>query len=486
VVHGGLQRAIGFGAVNLITAAAAVLLLRHLGVASFGRYGTVMALLTIVQGVSDAGLGMTGARELSMQPSVEDRRELLAHLIGLRVVLSAAGILVAIVFSVAAGYTATMVQGTALAGAGIFVLSVQGALLLPLTVGLQNVKLAANDVLRQVVLAGCFVALSLAGASLLPFFGAQLVAALVVLIITPFMLPREHLVRPRWVASELRTLGVKTLPLAVAGTLTVVYFRLLVILMSVLEPSALQIGYYVTSERVIEIFLGLPIMLVGVVLPVLSVSSRDDTGRLQYVNFRMTQTMALLGVLFALILATGAQPIMLALGGKQYLGAATALRIQGLALITVFISAAWNTTLIGMGRTRALAICSLIAVVAVAVFGGAFIPMWQAKGAAIAAVAADVVFCGSIYVFIRRGGAAGAFTAGPFVRIALCAVPGVLVAVVGPLPAAINCVIAASAYVLLAGLLAALPPELSDWIRSMRQLLGRRGSLRTPEKGGRR
>jgi O-antigen/teichoic acid export membrane protein len=473
VVHGGVQRTIGFGAVNLITAAAAVLLLRHLGVANFGRYGTVMALLTVVQGVSDAGLGLTGSRELSMLHGLEERRALLSHLIGLRVILSAAGVLLAVGFAAVAGYPATMVEGTALAGAGIFLLSVQGSLLLPLTVELQNWKLAINDVLRQVVLAGCFVVLVIAGASLLPFFAAQLVAAIVVLLLTPLLLRREHIVRPRWTTGRLRALAWTTLPLAVSGTLIVLYFRLLVVLISVIESSALQVGYYVTSERVIEIFLNLPVMLVGVVLPVLSVSSRDNRGRLQYVTFRMTQTMFLIGVLLALILATGARPIMLVLGGHQYLHAAAVLRIQGLALITVFTAGAWSTTLIGMGRTRALAICSVIAVAAVGGFGGAFISLWHAKGAAVAAVAADVVFCASLYVPIRRGGAAAFLKPGPFLRIALCTIPGILAAVFLPLPAAVNCVIAACAYVALAGALGAMPPELSDRMRAaLRRLTG--------------
>jgi O-antigen/teichoic acid export membrane protein len=68
----------------------AVLLLRHLGVDDFGRYGTVMALLGIVQGISDAGLTMTGSRELAVRAG-EERRELLAHLLGLRILVTGAG-----------------------------------------------------------------------------------------------------------------------------------------------------------------------------------------------------------------------------------------------------------------------------------------------------------------------------------------------------------------------------------------------------------
>ncbi len=184
--------------------------------------------------------------------------------------------------------------------------------------------------------------------------------------------------------------------------------------------------------------------------------------------------MALIGVLLALILGTGARPILLALGGAQYLDAANVLRIQGIALITVFVSAAWNTTLIGMNRTRALALCSAIGVAAVALLGGVLIPTQHARGAAIAAVVADIVLCGSIYVFVWRAGAARAFQARPFVRIAVCAVPGIVIALLSPLPDAVNCVLAASAYVVLTGPLGALPPEISDRIRSLLHRRGRR------------
>ena len=60
-----MQRATGFVAVNLLTAIGAVVLLRYLGVEDFGRYGTVLALLSIVYGISDAGLTMTASRELA-------------------------------------------------------------------------------------------------------------------------------------------------------------------------------------------------------------------------------------------------------------------------------------------------------------------------------------------------------------------------------------------------------------------------------------
>ena len=255
VVRGGIQRAGGFVALNLITAGAAVLLLRYLGVDQYGRYGTVMALLAIVQGVTDAGLSLTGSRELSIARTDSERREVLAHLIGLRIILSAVGLVLAVGFAAAAGYSKVMVAGTAIAGTGILVLSVQSSVLLPLTVELRNSRLALNDFLRQVVLVGCFVAFVIANGSLLSIFLAQLIAGLAMLVLTPVIVGRHRLVRPRWTRAQMRTLTSRTLPLAISGALIAMYFRVIVILISLLDSSAQQIGYYVTSERIIELFL---------------------------------------------------------------------------------------------------------------------------------------------------------------------------------------------------------------------------------------
>ena len=467
-MRGGLQRTAGFVGVNLLIALTAVLLLRHLGVKDFGRYGTVMALLAIVQGISDAGLSLTGSRELSIRSSEEGRRELLGHLLGLRILLTSAGLAVAVVFALAAGYDRELVEGTALAGCGVFLLSVQAAMLLPLVVELRNGRLTVSEVLRQALLAACFLVLVLTDAPLLSFFAAQLVAAALVLLITPLLLYRRHLVWPQWTRSRLRELALMTLPLAISAVLSVLYFRILVIVMSLLENDSTAIGYYVTSTRIVELFLGLPSMLVGVVLPVLSVAARDDPGRLRYVTLRTTQAMFLLGVLVALVVGAGARPIVLLLGGDEYAGAVPVIQIQCIALVTIFVAGAWTTTLVGMGRARTLAVCTAIGVVAVVILGASLIPPFGAQGAAIAAVVGDVIFCGAAYAALRGAGPGRGLPPGPFARIAVAAIPALLVAVASPLPAVVNAAIVAMLFPLLAAALGGVPPELIDRLRAVR------------------
>jgi O-antigen/teichoic acid export membrane protein len=462
VVAGGAQRVVAFGVINLITAAAALLLLRYLGVRNFGRYGTVMALMAIVQGVTDGGLTLTGARELSLRSSQAERADLLGNLIGLRILFTGVGVLAGVLFALAVGYSATLVEGTALVGISVFLLSVQSSTLLQLTVDLENSRLAVNDVLRQLVLTLAFVALVIAGTGLVPFFAASPAAALIVFACTPWLLAGRPMVRPRWRGVALRALTAKTLPLALFGVLSVVYFRVLVILMSVLQSSALQLGYYVTSARVMETFLGIPVVLIGVVLPVLSVSARDDLGRLQYVTMRLTESMGWLGVLLAVVLGTGARSILLVFGGSQYTAAAPILQIQCLALITIFVTAAWTTALVGMGRTRDLAIATMIGLVAVVVVGSILITADGARGAAVAAVVADVLYCMSAGVYVRRGTGRQAIHAAAAARLAVSALPALVLAATPILPNAIACIVATLLFLVLSLVLGAIPPEIID------------------------
>jgi O-antigen/teichoic acid export membrane protein len=457
VVRGGLQRGAGFLAINLLTGVTAIVLLRHLGVEDFGRYGIVMALLAIVQGVSDAGLSMTGARELAIREG-DQRRELLAHLLGLRVLLTTGGILAAVGFAALAGYGDVLVLGTALAGGGVLLLSVQAE-------ELRNGRLTLNEVLRQAILLVGFLVLVAAGASLAWFFTAQLVAAALVMAITPLVLGRRHLVWPRWTPAQLRELTRVTLPLAISGVLSIVYFRLLVVLVSLLEDSATDVGYYVTSTRVVELFLALPMMLVSVVLPVLSVAARDDEGRLRYVTLRLAQALGLLGVLLALVLGAGADPLIRLLGGEEYAGAAPVLQIQCIALVTIFLVGGWTTTLVGMGRTRALVVTTAIGVAAVLVFGLLLIPPFGAQGAAVAAVAGDVVYCAAVFVALRRAGPGRGLPPGPLLRVIAAAAPPLLIALFSPLPPAADALIVAVLFPVLAAAFGAVPPELTDRVR---------------------
>ena len=173
VVRGGLYRGVGFAISTALGLATAVLLLRYLGVDDFGRYATVTAVLGIVAGVTDAGLTAVGSREVSVARSAAERGQVMDSLLVLRLAAATIGVLVAIGFTVLAGYEGVVVAGTALGGIGIILISVQSLLTVPIWVELRVATLTALEVLRNLLTLAGVAALVVVGAGLLAFFGVQ-------------------------------------------------------------------------------------------------------------------------------------------------------------------------------------------------------------------------------------------------------------------------------------------------------------------------
>ena len=202
VVRGGLYRVIGFGVVNLLGIASTIVLLHHLGVDDFGRYGTVIALVGIASGLADAGLNMTGSRELALLPAGPGRQRLLGALLGVRLLLLTTAAIAALLFALAVGYDSTMVVGTALAAVGAVLIGAQSTLTLPLVVDLRNALMSINEVLKQVILVAAVVVFAAAGASLTPFFAVQIMvyagAVMVLFIFIIALLNPAEEDRPRF------------------------------------------------------------------------------------------------------------------------------------------------------------------------------------------------------------------------------------------------------------------------------------------------
>ena len=469
VVQGGFARSAGFVATNLLSVGGAVLLLRYLGLDDFGRFGVVMALVNIVYGISDAGLSLTGSRELAILPDDKARRTMLSHLLAMRIALTSVGVLAAVGFAVLAGYDSELVVGTAVAGVGIFLASVQSSMLLPLNVELRNTRIAINEVLRQAVLVAAFGVLTLAGAGLIAFFAAQVFVGCVLLLATLVLLERRHFAVPRWSGRQMRALLGVALPIAIANVLGIMYMRILVILMSLLAASEAEVGNYVTSTRVVELVAGLPFLLVSVVLPVQAVAALHDPERVRYITARMTETMAVGGLLVALFVSFAAAPIVLVLGGDEYAGAVPVLQIQCLGVVAIFLAAAWNPAIVALGHAKSLIATTGAGLLVVVVAGVVLIPPYDAQGAAVAAALADLALCVATYIALRRSSPRAQLAGGRLARIALAAVPAIAVGLVPGVPDALSAVAASAVFVGAALALKAIPSELLDGARALRQ-----------------
>lgn len=423
-MRGGLIRAVGYGISTALGLATAVLLLRHLGVEDFGRYATVMAVLGIVAGVTDAGLTAVGSRELSVARTAVERVHILNNLLLLRVVGASLGVAAAVGFTVVAGYDGVVIAGTAVGGVGVVLISAQSMLTVPIWVGLRIVSLTSLEVLRNLLTLGGVAILVLAGAGLLPFFGVQLAVALVLIPVTLFL---AHVglrfaggVRRSVLASLLR----ETLPLAVAFAMSVIYFRVLVVLVSLLSTDV-QTGLFGTSFRIFEMLLALPVLVLSVALPLLSVAGDEDESRLTNALQSMTEASLLVATLLVVGIAILADPGIRLVGGDEYADAASILRIQALALIPLFFVQTWQLGLIAGRAQRAMAVANGLALALVLVLGLALVPGGGAEAAAWVAVGAESALALFLWIALSRMGTGVAPSLWFSWKVALAAAPAV-------------------------------------------------------------
>ena len=400
VIRGGVMRAAASVAGILIGVGTAALLLHHLGVPESGRYVTVMSLVAIAGSIADAGLNVTGSRDLAMSDPAESRT-LIANLLGLRLLVAPPALLLLVAFALIAGYPSRMVAGTALAGTGLLILATADAALLRLTVELRSGWLAFVDLLKQAVtLVGVAVLVAL-GSRLTPLFAVQIVVGLSVVAITPVLAGRDAFPRPRFDRSAQRRLLTRGLPVAAAVVLGQLYFRLVIVLMSLIS-SAKQVGYFGGALRAMETLVGVPVLVAGAALPLLAAAAQDDRARLRYAIEGLSQGAVIAGVLVVIVTVRAAAPLMALIGGPSFRPTGAVLRIQVGSLVFIALYTIWSISLIALGRQRDLILANAIALVGVGAAAAVLVPTFAALGAASATVGGDALLASLIYWRLRR------------------------------------------------------------------------------------
>jgi O-antigen/teichoic acid export membrane protein len=472
VVHGSALR-LGANLGALVFAlATATLLLRHLGVEESGRYVTVMSLVGIALAIVDQGLNVSAAKDLTMATR-EERRQLLANVVGQRIVVAAIAWVCLVGFALVAGYPREMVVGTALAGLGIMLVAIGNSMLVPLTVDLRNAGIAMVELLRAFIVLVGVVLLVIAGARLDAFLAVQIAVGLAVLMVVPLLVGRRGVVRPRWDRERQRALMRTALPVAAALVLGQVYFRLVIVLMSLISTPK-EVGYFGGSLRAMEALIALPILVASVALPVMTKAAHENMARLRYAIEGLSEGAIIAGMLVILVTIRAADPVMRVIGGAEFEPAGNVLRIQVCALLFIALYQIWTVALVALGRQRQLIFTNAHGLLAVGVFAAILVPPLGAKGGAIASVAADIVLAGLIYwrLHISTGRVTVKTSFLVRVGVATLASGAALLLPIGDIPAAI---LGAVVFLAVGFAVGMVPKELRD-------LLGAQGPLRRAAK----
>lgn len=472
--RGGALRTAGFAVATLLGLISAPLLIRHLGVEDFGRYLTVLSLVTVVAGLTEGGMAIILQREY-VSRSGPERTAVLRDLLGIRIALTVAGTALVLAFTMVAGYSRELILGTLVASGALLLQSVQtlvgGALAAELRFG----WITVTEVLRQVLFVALTIALIVIGADLFPFFLAQVPVAATTLAMTVVLVRRVMPLRPSFHPGRWWTLLRDTFSYAVAVALNAMYFRVALVVLS-LAASERETGFFATAFRVIELLVAVPALVVGAAFPILVRAASDDRQRLDVATARLIEIALVLGTGSALVIALGAEPIILVIAGEAYAESVGLLQIQAFAVMATFVAVAAGYVLLALRQHRWILAANAAALTASAGAAALLVPRSGATGAAVAVLIAEATLatlCLTALVRVRPATLLAVRRA-PAV-IAAGAVAGSVV-FVPAIPVLLDAAVAAIVFVILLRLLRRFPPEAAE-------ILGARLLPRTRHRG---
>jgi O-antigen/teichoic acid export membrane protein len=467
-LRGSALRTVAYVLGILMSLISAPLLVRHLGVARFGQYTIVVSLVTIVAGFTEGGLNSIVLREFAtLEPA--RRGEMMGSAIGIRVVLTAAGVLVALAFGAVVGYSSTLIIGIALAGVALVFQLLQSLMAVTLQAQLRFGWVSIAELVRQGVNVALLVGLVLAGAGLLPLIAVAIPASVVSLLFTVPLVRAHMSFVPNFHFGRWWRLLRESVPWAIIAAVNIVYFRISIVLMSIVA-SELQTGYFSTSFRITEVLVGIPGIVIGAAFPILARAQRDDARRFDLASARIFELALIAGAGMVVCLEIVAPFAIHVLADHKAEPAIGVLRIQVVALLANFVGVACGISLLTLRRYREVLIANIGALVLAAILTLAMAPSLGARGAAIAAVVSECGLAISQAVLLTRASPGISLRLDHMALVGVAAGVAVASGLLLPVHPLIGAAVGGLVYVVALRLVGCFPPE-------ARELLA--GRLRT-------
>ncbi len=463
IIRGGVLRLASYVTIVVLSLIPAVLLTRHLGAIGFGRYTTVISLVTVISMVTDIGMSNLGTREFAVRVGA-DRDALMRDLLGLRVALTLAGVVFAMLFAVLAGYSTPLLAGTAVAALATVALVVQHTLSIPLAVELRLGLLSLLEVARQALTVIAIVALIAVGAGIFPLLAVTLVVYLVLVPITAVLVRgqislRMDLRTSRWIA-----LLRPTVAFSLATAVGAIYVYTAQILTS-LAASPHQSGLFALAFRIFIIAVTIPGLLVSGAMPLLARAARDDRERLAYALQRIFEVSLILGLASALGILAGAPFIVKVLAGPkfhEYEGSIPVLRILGVAMIASFLSAGWGFALLSTKSYRPLLVVNAAALLVSCVLTLILASTYGGTGAAVAVLCGETTLAAGNLLALARAHPDLRPRLAVIPKVFIATAPAAVLAVVLDLSSLVNTAIVLAVFALLIVLTRAVPKEVVE------------------------
>ena len=386
-------------AFRLVSLVVIIYLARYLGTAGFGKYSFVFAYLAFFGIITDLGLQQILVREMAREPSTAPT--LIGNAYFIRLLLTVFAVVLSIVIITLLPYPVDTTSYIYIASITLFFISFSDFYA---TIFQANLSME-YDVIAK--LAFKFIS---AGLILWIIFShGTLTQVMIVLVISEgiktlisYLFSRKF-VRPRFAIDfGLWSYLLKAcLPLALTGVITIIYYRIDVIMLSVMMGDT-AVGIYSAAYRLCDPFSLIPYALTMSLFPLMSAyfkSSKDDLIRTYALAFKYLLIIALpLAVGVALV----ADKVILLIYGTSFADSSTVLQILIWSVMFGMVNALLWDVLVAIDMQKlimwSVAFCAAVNIV----LNILLIPVMSYNGAAIATVTTVAILALFLFYFVSK------------------------------------------------------------------------------------
>ncbi len=381
------------------------IIFRKLSPTQWGEYSVIFSLLGIVGFIADLRLSRIVLRDV-LDADDENASRVVGSYTGLRLVIGAVSYFVAVlvvgVGAATGNFSRDVVIGTALGGLNLIILSVAFGLILLYEARLWLRDVAVANVLGQIGSFTLTVSVTLAGiGTLFWYVGANVVNGCVVLVWLALVLRRGTGLRISFERSQWGRWLREAAPLAMGAALDTIYFRIDVIMLSILA-STRAAGVYNIGYKFSDLIGAVPIAVVTPALTLMVAAWPEDPDGFRR-TFRHTFVLLLVGAVGACVgFLVYAYPLVTTLYGPRAAEGVDSARLlvvgQGLHFFTLLAF----TTLVAVKRNRLYPIAMLLGVAVNIGLNFALIPAYSYIGSGWATIITEVLVLGTLGAGVLR------------------------------------------------------------------------------------
>lgn len=384
---------------RLISLVVIVYLARYLGTAEFGKYSFVFAYIAFFGVITDLGLQSILVREMSRDLSTTPK--LIGNAYFIRLILTVFAVVLSIIVITFMTYPVDTTTYVYIAAFSLLFISFSGFYA---TIFQANLKMEYREIAKlafKIISATLIIWIILSHGTLMQVMMVLLFSEMVKTLLS-YIFSRKF-VRPRFEIDFglWRYLFKEALPIALAGVIFTIYFRIDVVMLSMMQGDA-PVGIYSAAYKLSEPLSLIPIALLTSMFPIMSASFKTSNEKLIRIYRLCVRYLFIIILPIAIGTTILADKIIFLIYGAEFSGSASVLKI--LIWTLVFTSAGYVLTnlLVSIGKQKLYTLSMVLCATATVTLNFILIPIMSYNGAAIATVATSAVLFIASYYFVSK------------------------------------------------------------------------------------